>query len=199
MYLCLQDLHIHKWQNLYILCSTNPIMAEFDQTITKGTEAWNIAQGYTYLKVLKLLVELDKLVNIALYGVENIEDTFQVPQDMKTHFRLIAINRLLEELKKVIENTKFVLSKPNKELILEYRIRLTKVEFNLEFVKQTQTDMRTKEEKTIILEKQFRECLDELRNIKEEINQPLNDASLIFPSSDEIDLDKLQNKLIFGG
>lgn len=174
-------------------------MATFDSDITKGTETWNIAQGYTYLKILKLLVDLDKYLNISLYGTEHIEETFNQPQAIKTQMRLIAADRLLESLKIIIENTKFVLSKPNKELVEGYKKQIINIELNLSVSHDLKIDARTNETATVINEKQFKECLDALRKIKEEINEPLNQANLIFPSSDEIDLDKLQNKLIYGG
>lgn len=39
-------------------------------TLDVGSDTWNIAQGYTSLKLLKPLVEMDKYVKIALYGCE---------------------------------------------------------------------------------------------------------------------------------
>ena len=47
--------------------------------------------------------------------------------------------------------------------------------------------------------KHFNECLKALRKIKTEIAEPFNDSGLIFPNSDEIDLDAIKNELIHGG
>jgi len=38
-----------------------------------------------------------------------------------------------------------------------------------------------------------------LRDILEELATPLNASGLIFPTSDETDLDKIKDELIFGG
>jgi len=57
--------------------------------VEKGTDAWNVAQGYTHLKILKPLVEMDKLVKIAIYGYEHIEESLQTPERYKTSIRSV--------------------------------------------------------------------------------------------------------------
>jgi len=76
------------------------------QAIEKGSDAWNVAQGYTTLKILKPLVEMDKLVKVARYGCENIEETPQINSipGLKAQMRVDAINRMVDILREVFEN-----------------------------------------------------------------------------------------------
>ena len=78
-------------------------MSNFNnKSIENSSEAWNVAQGYTHLKILKPLVETDKLVKIAIYGTENIEDSFNIHPQIKVNMRIEAINRLVDLLKEII-------------------------------------------------------------------------------------------------
>ena len=72
-------------------------------SIEKGSDAWNVAQGYTHMKILKPLIETDKLVKIALYGVENIEESLRTPEDLKIQMRIEAMHRLTDVLREIIE------------------------------------------------------------------------------------------------
>lgn len=176
-------------------------MPEYSETptIDKGSDAWNVAQGYTHLKILKPLVELDKLVIIAQYGTENIENSFEIPQDVKTQYRIESIHRLIDCLKIIIENSDFAMKKETKDTLLQLEIRIVKVEKYMSVIARKVVDQRNGAEKIEINERHFNNCMNELRKIKKEIQDPLNKNSLIFPSSDEINLDDMKNKMIMGG
>jgi hypothetical protein len=177
-------------------------MAELQQesSIEKGTDAWNVAQGYTHLKILKPLVEMDKLVRIAIYGCENIEDSMQTPEEFKIMMRIEAMNRLIDTLREIIENSDFAMNqKETKNDLLKLNMRISNVEAVIQGISRKTNDARTGETKTILNEEHFWICLEELRTIKREIPDPLNKNSLIFPSSDETDFDKLKELLINGG
>lgn len=169
-------------------------------SIEKGSDAWNVAQGYTHLKILKPLVEMDKLVKIAIYGTENIEDSFEVPEQMKIQIRIEAMNRLIDTLREIIENSDFAMNQSGTEKELEdLSKRIENVEQVINGISRQTNDQRTGDRKIILNEDHFWLCLEELRAIKKEIPKPLNKNSLIFPTSDEVDLDKLKNQLIYGG
>lgn len=167
--------------------------------LEKGSDAWNVAQGYTQLKVLKPLVEMDSLVKIALYGVENIQESSQVPEQMKDQARIEAMQRLIDCLKEVIENSYFALNYEQQETLNKLKVRIEKVESVIDRIFSIEEDARTNRSSVSINEKHFAVCLKTLRTIKTEITTPLNDANLIFPSSEEVDLEALQNKIMFGG
>lgn len=168
--------------------------------IEKGSDAWNVAQGYTHLKILKPLVEMDKLVKISIYGTENIEESMQFPEDMKTQIRIEAMNRLLDTLREIIENSDFAMNQAGtKDDLLKLSLRIENVEKVISGISRQVKDHRNNDTRTILNEDHFWLCLEELRKIKREIPNPLNKNSLIFPTSDEIDLDKLKDQFIHGG
>jgi len=185
-----------------MFCSTNSLMADLQNqtSLEKGSDAWNVAQGYTHLKILKPLVEMDKLVKIAIYGTENIEDSFLITEEVKTQIRIEAMNRLIDTLREIIENSEFAMNlSGTKEDLEKLTKRIVNVEKVINGISRRTNDQRTGESKTILNENHFWVCLEELRSVKKEIPNPLNQNSLIFPTSDEIDLDKLKDQFINGG
>lgn len=172
------------------------------EEVKKGSEAWNVAQGYTQLKILKPLVEMDKLVKIAIYGAEEIDASLTVENypGLKEKLRIEAINRLTDILREVVENSQFACNKADsKETLEKLFTRIKEVEKVLPGIQSKSTDQRTGSAMLTINEEHFNLCLEHLRKIKEEIPTPLNQNNLIFPSSEEIDLDKIKKQIIEGG
>lgn len=164
----------------------------------QASESWNVAQGYTNLKILKPLVEMDKLVKIALYGSEYIEDFAQLQQspELLVQLRTQAINRLIDILREIDENSDFAMEKQGtKEKLKELNARVLEVEKYMDAITFEESDARTGAKITKINEEHFRTCLNELREIKKEIPHPLNKNNLIFRGSDEVDLDKLARQI----
>lgn len=169
--------------------------------IESKSDSWNVADGFTKLKILKPLVEMDKLIKIAIYGAESIEETFNLLQypEMRTMLRIEALNRLIDVLRECIENSRFACKKDEKATIDELEARVFLVKDVLPAVSSEQIDMRTNSRAVVINEEHFLICLEELREIKKAIPEPLNKSSLIFPSSDEIDLSKIKEQIEMGG
>jgi len=171
-------------------------MAEELQT---KSENWNIAMGYVQMKLLKPLIEMDKLVTIAIYGTEQIEDAFRIPEEMKVEYRIQAIRRLIDTIKEIIENSEFACKKESKETLIVLDERVDNVSNVLSGITNQTTDQRTNQIVIRINEPHFHKCLNELRKIKKEIVKPLNDSALIFQSSDEINLETIKDQIIHGG
>jgi hypothetical protein len=169
--------------------------------IEKSSENWNVALGYTNLKILKPLVEMDKYVRIAIYGTEDLKiEELNIPAHIITKLRINAINRLIDILREVIENAHFACKKKeSKEAILLLKSRLFKVIRYVDGIYSRKSDSRTNTTTIIINEEHFNRCLENLRYIKEKIPDVLNMAGLIFPMSEETNLDDLKNQLIEGG
>jgi len=165
----------------------------------KKSDAWNVAQGYTQLKILKPLVELDKLVRIAKYGTDDIENSLMTPIEIKTQSRIEAIFRIVDVLKEIIENAEFAMTTKSKETLGDLYNKLGEIDKVIDLVYRESYDQRVGSTQIKINESHFALCLKHLRNIKRDITKPLNESSLIFPTSDEIDLDKIKNELIMGG
>ena len=170
--------------------------------VERGSDAWNIAQGYTALKILKTLIDMDKLVKIAVYGCENVEQSLEINQnqDVKTFMRIDAIKRLIDSFREIFENTEFAMHrKMTAEKLTNLQERTQAVENVISGIARESSDMRTNTTTIVINEEHFTNCLNELRDIKKEIPKPLNENALIFPSSDEIDLDKIKREIVEGG
>jgi hypothetical protein len=163
------------------------------------SEVWNVAQGYTQLKILKPLVEMDKLIKISIYGAEYIKQSLQILQEMKLMNRIEALNRFVDILRELIENTYFALGKEIKPVLEQLEFRVMEVNKVINAISRITTDQRTGKRDIVINEMHFTNCLEELRDIKKKITDPLNKNGLIFPSSEEIDLDKIKNNIIYGG
>jgi replicative DNA helicase len=144
---------------------------------------------------------MDKLVKIAIYGAENIEDTFNLLQypELKVTLRIEALNRFIDEIRTTIENSRFALKKEGKEVLDALEQRVFQVKEVLSGVSTEKIDMRTNAKTLVINEEHFSICLEELRDIKKTIPEPLNKSSLIFPSSEEIDLAKIKEQIELGG
>lgn len=173
-------------------------MALESQTNEK-TDVWNIAKGYVTLKILKILVENDSLVNIAIYGYENLNESIGYTPEMIVQKRIEAIQRIHTNLEKIFSNSEFTIKKGDKAVFKGYEERLQTVFESLDGIIDETKDQRTQKTTITIREKHFKNCLDELRSIMKEMNQELNNANLIFPSSEETDIDKLKEELIHGG
>ncbi len=48
--------------------------------ITLGSDAWNVADGYTKIKILRLLIQLDRYDTIAQFGTEEFDEDLQLDQ-----------------------------------------------------------------------------------------------------------------------
>jgi hypothetical protein len=172
-------------------------MEQFD---THSSETWNVAQGYTALKILKPLAEMDKLVKIAIYGAENIEESLFLDSQTKVVARIEAMSRLIDSLRETIENSDFSMFKgKTKEDLQELADAVEVVAQYKDSLKKETSDTRTGVQTIEIQEKLFSECLKELRRIKQAIPKPLNENGLIFPNSDEVDLDMIKKQIIESG
>ena len=170
--------------------------------LASDARGWNIAEGYTSLKILKPLVEMDKLVRIAIYGCENIEDSIMINQNppYKTMMRIEALQRLVDTIQEVFENAEFGVRKGlSPETLATLQKRTNAVAEVLPAISKQTFDARNNSNNTLINEEHFNRCLNELRAIKKEIPKPLNENSMIFPSSDETNLEQIKEQIIEGG
>lgn len=173
--------------------------ASGENVISLGTEAWNIADGFTKIKILKILIEIDLLETFAMFGYQSLDEDNFNPADIPRR-RTEAFDRLLFSLRQLIGNCHFSIDdKRDKEVIRELQSRIDNVEAVSDGVARIVHNDLTKEEEIIIDEQHFRNCFNVLRSIKDELNFPINRAGLIFRHSDEIDLDKMMREIQEGG
>lgn len=169
-----------------------------DQTLSLGSQAWNVADGYTKIKILRHLVQLDRYENIALYGADDMDELLLEESSLSKR-REEALKRVISTLRQLLGNVQFALKKEDKEKIEEYGKDINFVESIVDGVSVTEENMVTHETVFRINEEHFKNCIKILQRVKDEINFPINNAGLIFRGSDEVDLDKITNEIIHGG
>ena len=174
-------------------------MAFSQKEVDVVSDAWNMADGWIKLKVLMHFVICDKLILISKFGAESIEDSIYLDEHIKNASRIEGITRLVTQIRLIFAGSSFAIKKAGKESFDELKERIESVDRVLSGIQKRTSDTRTKEVGVILNEEHFNNCLMELVAIIEELATPLNVSGLIFPTSDETDLDKIKNELIFGG
>lgn len=169
-----------------------------EDVVSLGTQAWNIADGFTKIKILRLLIELDLHETISMFGKKDMDE--QIPFESIPYRRVEAFQRMIFCLRQLIGNCKFAVEKgADEKSISGMTERIDQVEEVGDGIADEFINDVTKEDELRINEKHFRACFDILRSIKDELNFPINRAGLIFRQSDEMDLDKIMNDIIEGG
>lgn len=170
-----------------------------DGSMSLGSEAWNVADGYTKLKILKQLILLDRYENIALYGADDIDEEGMFDQNSLNGRRVNSLMRYISTLRQLLGNVQFAIRKDDHEKIKGFLQDLEIVEDNVGGISYQETNAITHEINLVINEEHMKNCIKVLQLIKDEINVPINKAGLIFKGSDEIDLDKIMKEIIDGG
>lgn len=167
--------------------------------IAQGTDAWNVADGYTKIKILRLLIQLDRYDTIAQFGTEEVDEDYAFNPYQINKRRCEAIERFISTLIQLLGNTYFALRKEDFQGI---NSDLKRVEQLREFLPNLYTikkDDVSKEEIFEVNEELFKKIILILQEIKDKINVPLNKAGLIFRPTEEIDLDKIMKEIVEGG
>lgn len=167
--------------------------------ISLGTEAWNVADAYVKLKILKQLVLCDKLETIALYGHEDIDEEGFLPENSINYRRVNALNRLKDNLKQMFSNVAFAIYPSDQAKFDLIRMRLKIVEDMLIDVSFIKTNQATHEDILSINEEWFALMFTELQEIKESVHIPLNNAGLIFRNAESMDFDEMVRDIEEGG
>lgn len=176
-----------------------PKNKDVDGMIDAESEAWNVAKGFTMLKVLKPMVDLDKYENIAQFGTVEMDEQIPIANPDIAQRRVQGLKRLLTTLRQLIGNVQFAFKKGDREKIATHLNTIDTVDNVFEGVFEIKENMVTHEKEFIVNEAHFTLCFKTLQKIKDEVNKQLNSAGLIFRESDEVDLDKIMNQIIEGG
>lgn len=168
--------------------------ADGEGIVSLGTQAWNIADGFTKIKILRLLIEIDLYETIAMFGKKDMDepiDFSEIP-----YRRVNALERVLFAMKQLIGNCHFAIDKGQDEkLIVMFKERIQNVEEVFDGISTEIINDVTKETELRINEIHFKKCFNILREIKDELNFPINRAGLIFRQGDELDLDAIMKSL----
>lgn len=168
--------------------------ADGENVIGLGTQAWNIADGYTKIKILRLLIQLDIDEEIAKFGKK--EDQDFVPYDVIADKRVESFEKFIFHLKQLIGNCHFSIEKGyDEKLIASFIERINNVEKVQDGIATRHFNDVSKEEILSINDEHFNRCFSILQSIKDELNFPINRAGLIFRQGDELNLDEIMKSI----
>jgi len=167
--------------------------------INLGTDSWNVAQGYTQLKILQPLVYLDRYDTLAQFGTMDLGEDQTFDDNTINRRRVEGLQRFHSILRQLLGNVEFALKLTDQSRVKEFQKRLKTVDEFIGTCYQSKEDHVSHEIDFFIDEKKFKQILEILQTIKDAINFPLNNANLIFKASEEVDLDGIMQGLIDGG
>jgi hypothetical protein len=176
---------------------TSP-QASGEDAIGLGTQAWNTADGFSKIKILRLLIQLDLDEEIAMFGKK--DDQEQIMDEQIPYRRMDGFEKFIFHLKQLIGNCKFSIEKGLDETIVaQFITRIEQVEEVSDGIASRFINDITKEDELKINEHHFKICFNILQKVKDDLNFPLNRASLIFRQGDELNLDEIMRTIEEGG
>lgn len=177
---------------------------DYSYDVVSETGNWNVAKSFSEYKVMKPLAEISKYFIMARFGVENVEDNYNLNDEIITFNRLEALKHVHYRLIRVInDNTFGIKVKKDKKRMPELLADLIKMQPFVNEVSATIVNQRDNSSRTKINEQKFNLILNALENINREVLQCLNNSDMIYNSIEETDPDeilrKIQEDIIHGG
>lgn len=168
-----------------------------ESVFESGSTTWNIADGFTKINVLKILIEINLFEILAKFGKQDVEQ--QVFPSEIPYRRVDGFDRMLFALRQLMSNCMFAIKdKKDKEIAQLIVDRIDNVEKFADGIANETHNSVTKENELIINEEHFRKCLDTLTQLKQEVHFLLDRAGLIFRHDEGMDLDDIMNSIIDG-
>lgn len=175
-----------------------------DEYMISDTGNWNIASDFAREMIAKPMIKCSIFEDVAKFGYESLMDElmgFAVPDNL---IRYTGLKRLIEELIKLCNNSRFAMKKQGTEKeLIGYRDQLKKLKKVLEGIKKVKKDAYHKSEKLEFDEIKFQNILELVIDIKSDINDPLNRNHLIFTDKEEFDpvafKERLKHRMINKG
>lgn len=152
------------------------------------TGNWNVASDYSRLKIMKPLYNCDIYENIAKFGYDSFSEQLEYYGIPEESLRLMGLDRLIHELLKLIQNSKFAMkSKGTDEILIGFEKTLKAILKYTPDISTIKVNQIKKTRETKINEKMFNLILNKVLDIKSKINEPLNSNDLIFTSQEDFD------------
>jgi len=170
--------------------------ASGEGVIAGETTSWNIADGFTKINVLKILIEINLFEIMAKFGKQNLEEEVN-PHEIP-YRRVDGFDRMIFALRQIISNCMFQIETEDIEKVKALVERIDLVESFSDAIANTLKNDVTKETELRINEAHFMRCLDILSDIKEQLHKYLNKAGLIFRKGEETDLDEFMKSVYEG-
>lgn len=145
-------------------------------------KGWNVSRDFCEVKIMRWLEQLDVLEIQSERGVAHLEDEFMLTQEMKNRYKLVALERFLQTLRLIIGNSIFAMKKDSHKTVLKNFLKdLKTLKKVLPTVSQIKYSEKSRNKILSIKTEEFNYILNILINIKDELNEYLKEAKLIFP------------------
>ncbi len=152
---------------------------------TSETGNWNVASDFSRLKIMKQLYLADEYANLSIFGSIDLLDENSMPIDIDRN-KINGFKRLVQCLIMIIDNTIFAIKKLKTEME-NYKKELVRISKIIRVLYKIRTNHIQKTSKLIIRKEIYDFVLNRVLEIKSLINEPLNQADLIFTSHDDFD------------
>lgn len=157
------------------------------ESIISESGNWNVASDFSKIKIMLPLTKCEYYEDIAKFGYESIIEELQGNDVGNDLIRYNGLRRLISELLRLCENSKFAMKKPGtKEKLVTYETKLKKIKSVLPMSVNVKKD-NVRGTREIIINEKFNKILEIVMEIKSSINTPLNKNHLIFTDKEEFD------------
>ncbi len=166
------------------------------EPIISETGNWNVASDFARIKIMDPLTKCEYYQDIAMIGYESIIEELMGYQIENDFVKYTGLKRLINELLKVCENSRFAMKKPGtKEELKVYEDKLKKIKNILPFLVKIRKNGINKTKELKIINEKFDKILNIVIELKSSINFPLNKNHLIFTDKEEFDPNAFKTSL----
>lgn len=169
-----------------------------DDYIISESGNWNVADDYSKQMIMKSLIKASYFEDVAYFGYESLSEellNYNLPSNDIIKYK--ALDRLIKELIKLINNAKFALKRDKtKDEALKYKEQLKDIHKTLpQLIKITNNQIQRSNSFKIKDIHLFNNYIDIISEIRSKINEPLNKNHLIFTDKEEFDPKKFKDNL----
>lgn len=157
------------------------------------TGNWNVASDFSRLKIMKHLHLADIYSNIATFGYDDFYG--ELPNDFSIDYnKIIGFERLLECLITLIDNSHFAV-RIDRDTLDKSKKELLRIKNIIPVLYRIQKNQIKKTQQLIIDSKNYEKVLEKVKEIKSEINEPLNKNHLIYTDKEVFDPQKYKKEI----
>lgn len=187
-----------------VLLSIMPKKSDSQFDVVSETGNWNVAKSFSEYKIMKPLAEISRYFIMAKFGVEHVEENYNIPDDILVFNRLEGIKHVHYRLIRVINDNSFAIKpKRDKEKMKMLKKTLYSLQRFMNELSVTIVNQRDNTRAITIDETKFYLVFNILEEINSDLMKYLNNSDLIYNSTDDIDPDeflkKIQEDIIHGG
>jgi len=165
--------------------------------VPERSEPWNLAKVYSQTHIQEPLDECQQLLKICLFGTLEFGMCNKISSNEVNENKVEALNRLLQNLKTIIDNSNFMVDKKEKEVQNTIEKKLNEVEAVIDSVSREGVNSLNKQRIIELNYEHYNNCLRVLRQCLREIKVSVKRFLTI--STDELDIEKIKQDIIDGG